>query len=194
MDKEKFSPQKRWQHKETIKLFEMINLSKEFSGFTMNGYYTMDDVDFLDAFDYFLTYNKCILDDHHYMMMVKWGETNYWPGMKTVLSEDDIKKYQDVLDNKSPWNTEHFLDDEERESAKKLIESSKYYHEYQKSYEARRLKASLYTRKQSIRNKVFRRDGKNCSWCGTTENLTLDHIKPVSKGGRDELKNTSGSL
>ena len=28
-----------------------------------------------------------------------------------------------------------------------------------------------------------------CVQCGSTENLTMDHILPKSKGGKDELKN-----
>lgn len=36
---------------------------------------------------------------------------------------------------------------------------------------------------------VKRRDGHKCRICGTTENLQVDHIIPVSKGGRTILPN-----
>lgn len=36
---------------------------------------------------------------------------------------------------------------------------------------------------------VFERDGFACVWCGATEPLHVDHIKPLSRGGSNELTN-----
>lgn len=36
---------------------------------------------------------------------------------------------------------------------------------------------------------VITRDGAICRHCGTEEDLTIDHIQPISKGGTNELKN-----
>ena len=36
---------------------------------------------------------------------------------------------------------------------------------------------------------VFRRDGARCTECGSTEDLTLDHIYPKSLGGSDTAAN-----
>lgn len=33
------------------------------------------------------------------------------------------------------------------------------------------------------RKEVLRRDHNTCQYCGTTHNLTLDHVLPLSKGG-----------
>lgn len=33
------------------------------------------------------------------------------------------------------------------------------------------------------RQRIYARDGRACVHCGSTEDLTLDHIRPVSRGG-----------
>jgi hypothetical protein len=52
-----------------------------------------------------------------------------------------------------------------------------------------RYKASRHISKVNIRAEVFSRDGFTCNICGTSENLTVDHIVPVLKGGGNELDN-----
>lgn len=42
---------------------------------------------------------------------------------------------------------------------------------------------------ESLRNKIFERDGNKCIKCGSTVNLQIDHIIPFSRGGRTEENN-----
>jgi len=37
--------------------------------------------------------------------------------------------------------------------------------------------------KKMWRENIFIRDGNRCTYCGSPDNLTLDHIVPRSKGG-----------
>jgi 5-methylcytosine-specific restriction endonuclease McrA len=39
------------------------------------------------------------------------------------------------------------------------------------------------------RHNIFRRDGGRCQYCGTTKDLTIDHIIPRSKGGKSTWTN-----
>ena len=39
------------------------------------------------------------------------------------------------------------------------------------------------------RHRLFRRDGFECVYCGSKKNLTIDHIKPKSKGGENSWLN-----
>jgi len=39
------------------------------------------------------------------------------------------------------------------------------------------------------RSLVMKRDGYKCLYCGATENLTIDHIHPASRGGVDSWEN-----
>jgi len=39
------------------------------------------------------------------------------------------------------------------------------------------------------RKRIFRRDGHTCGYCGSKRNLTLDHIVPKSRGGKNTWEN-----
>lgn len=39
------------------------------------------------------------------------------------------------------------------------------------------------------RKRIYTRDGFKCVYCGSTENLTLDHVQPSSRGGSNKDDN-----
>ncbi|MFY7786503.1 MAG: HNH endonuclease [Thermoflexibacteraceae bacterium] len=39
------------------------------------------------------------------------------------------------------------------------------------------------------RQNIFRRDGHKCLYCGSREDLTLDHVQPRSRGGKTSWQN-----
>ncbi len=39
------------------------------------------------------------------------------------------------------------------------------------------------------RQNIFKRDGHRCVYCNTSEDLTLDHVQPKSRGGRTSWDN-----
>ena len=41
----------------------------------------------------------------------------------------------------------------------------------------------------AVRRGVFERDNHTCQYCGATERLSLDHIVPWSRGGKDSADN-----
>jgi 5-methylcytosine-specific restriction endonuclease McrA len=53
--------------------------------------------------------------------------------------------------------------------------------------ERRSAKALYHTHKH--RKAVIKRDGAVCRVCGAVDDLCIDHIVPVAKGGQDELSN-----
>lgn len=40
-----------------------------------------------------------------------------------------------------------------------------------------------------LREIVFDRDGRECSYCGATEDLSVDHVVPLSRGGTNDPEN-----
>ena len=45
------------------------------------------------------------------------------------------------------------------------------------------------SKKQRRNQKIFDRDGNKCLKCGSENNLTIDHIIPLSKKGNNAVKN-----
>ena len=43
--------------------------------------------------------------------------------------------------------------------------------------------------KNRIAQAIFKRDKYTCQYCGSNENLSVDHIKPITKGGTDRTIN-----
>lgn len=39
------------------------------------------------------------------------------------------------------------------------------------------------------RHNIMKRDGNRCLYCGSRQNLTIDHVMPRSRGGRDTWEN-----
>lgn len=50
---------------------------------------------------------------------------------------------------------------------------------FQRYYEAMR----------PTRQAIFRRDAQTCQYCGSKANLTLDHVEPRARGGKDTWEN-----
>ena len=40
-----------------------------------------------------------------------------------------------------------------------------------------------------LREAIFERDGRKCSYCGATEDLAVDHVVPLSRGGTNDPGN-----
>lgn len=53
----------------------------------------------------------------------------------------------------------------------------------------RKLKAARGLISKSKRRNVYERDGYRCVRCGATDDLSLDHIVPVSRGGKNDYEN-----
>lgn len=59
--------------------------------------------------------------------------------------------------------------------------------EYQKSYRA--LRKEFQNNRRKYYSQLVQRDKLICKHCGTTDRITIDHIRPLIKGGKNELSN-----
>lgn len=52
-----------------------------------------------------------------------------------------------------------------------------------------RSEASNYIKRPAVREFILKRDGYKCVYCGSSENLQIDHIKSVYNGGENRIDN-----
>jgi len=47
----------------------------------------------------------------------------------------------------------------------------------------------VYRRLRVNRHRIYKRDGHKCVYCGNSKQLTIDHVMPKSKGGKNTWEN-----
>ena len=71
----------------------------------------------------------------------------------------------------------------------RFIRSARTQHPWPTVVRLRRYIRVPYRRVLLTRRNVLRRDGHRCQYCGDAERLTLDHVQPRSRGGKDAWEN-----
>ena len=52
-----------------------------------------------------------------------------------------------------------------------------------------RLDACKFTSRKDVKDYIYLKYGKKCLCCGSEKNISLDHIVPIKKGGKNTLDN-----
>jgi 5-methylcytosine-specific restriction endonuclease McrA len=84
-----------------------------------------------------------------------------------------------------------FLDKAEllHEDPNKKIKTVRYNYDYPSVIRLRRYARIPFKHIVLTRKNIVKRDAHKCQYCGTHENLTIDHVIPKSKGGKDTWEN-----
>lgn len=146
-------------------------------GVVRGGCYNLNRDTFILALSVYEEHGVNILPFFDWLTHLGWRTDNQW------WDERDFEIYGKYKTGKYyiKLKDDSFIDSVYRKAIdfqKKLL-----------TYEHRRYLASQYIRKSDIRKAVMESDNYKCNWCGSTDNLTIDHIKPVVKGGEDCLSN-----
>ena len=164
-----------------------ISGSKTFAGITFNGCYTMGTDDFVVMLEYYQETGINLLDDYSNMVHLKW-DYNQMSEQNCTYDADTLMGKQTSVNNLK--FSDLFNDKWLKECQTKIdFFWGKWDLEQIKNENLPRRKACSYTSKKDVRNKVFELHGNSCLCCGSTENITLDHIKPVAHGGKNEIDN-----
>lgn len=105
--------------------------------------------------------------------------------------EKDIDEYEQslytILSGK-------YTDDETKERARAEIdwvtqERQRYTEKSVKKFHSQRRRLQFARNYDQLMLALIQRDGYKCTICGTIEDLTVDHLIPLSKGGSDDISN-----
>lgn len=162
-------------------LRKFLENTESFAGITMNGFYTVDEDVFFKFYELFLKTGNNYLNHYHNIVTATMGSDDHVLYHKQEIDDLEYSMSLNIVTD--------FIGVDILDKVENLIEASKERLDYRNSYKQKRIKASIYTSTPSIRNKIFERDGKICKHCKSGEDLTLDHIIPVSKDGLNELDN-----
>lgn len=168
---------------ETLKSF--VSDSKTFDGFTFRGSYGMSNEIFCKLFDHYQSTGENHLDAYSKLIYLNWEISEG----KNVFRDDAecsmLRAYVTILrrlELLSVSESAKFLN-----YIKACMDRYVIYLESQRNEP--RKKACCYTARPEVKEWVFGKYGKRCLCCGATDNISIDHIKPISKGGTNELNN-----
>lgn len=165
-----------------LKFEEFIGNSKTFNGIEFSGNYTMKIEHFSEMLYHYIKCGENLLDIYSDVVYNSWNEF--------YIENDDM--YTDAINNISK------IDSLQLVSSSKFIKKAyekvnNSYLSYQKRLEnedsKERIEACRYTSRDDVKSKVFELHGKICLRCGSIDNITLDHINPVHKGGENSIEN-----
>lgn len=111
----------------------------------------------------------------------------YQEGLKKGNDPDDII---DDIDQFIAWNGSNGVDAADMEDLLMILRSTLDQNDISEvEYEIEDEKVRRPSISQSVKDKVWNRDGGKCVQCGSNENIEFDHIIPFSKGGSSTYRN-----
>lgn len=165
-------------------MIDFLKQSKTFDGLGFRGCYGMSLDTFKHLYDHYIECGENLLDAYSHHIYNLWERDNEY----FELTPDDYSRYRSdfcKLRKLFVFNPEEIFD------YKSILRRGirNYYSRLREEEDNRRRSACAYTSRSDIKEAVFNRHGKSCISCGSSENITIDHIVPVSRGGKDEIKN-----
>lgn len=168
-------------------MIEFLKESNTFAGITFRGFYTVPLSDFEALYSHYKETGENLLDDYTEVLHMEWESDEIY---SSKIDVEDFNHKMSCVCNMMRIN---FFDrNKMRELQYALRQAYKNYIQweaYNSTKAVKRRKANGYTSDPSVRLKVIDKHGDKCLKCGATEEIQLDHVKPVSKGGKNEIDN-----
>ena len=166
-------------------LKSFVNESKTFNGFSFNGNYNMNVDVFIKLFDHFKRTGENYLDIYSELQYLLWESKERQLFVHDFVSCEKYLNYLSIARRLNLYNidTIKWI----RQYIKKCWIKYRDYLE-KKRNEPRRM-ACRFTAMPEVKKYVYGKYGNRCLCCGSYEKISLDHVIPISKGGKDEIEN-----
>ena len=160
------------------------NCKYHLSGLIFQGNFDMPKKHFDILFKHYLDTNENLLNDYCDVIHLSWETEN----KHFYKSRDEINELENSI---SKIRELRILDFDIISDAKYSLKLYRTYLRWQeeKQYNKPRKDAQKFIGKRKIREFIFKRDKWMCLKCNSLENLTIDHIIPVNKSGKNKLSN-----
>lgn len=156
---------------------------------TAPGHYGMSVSTFIHLYELYLTTGINYTQDYHLAIWIRWVDDP----KNEIWSKAERDICERIYTGKHPINAFFIPSDKEKKQAlstlKIMSEESDIREFLAHTYRYRRRESLHHIKKKSVRQMIFKRDGYKCKKCKSTENLSVDHIKPVLQGGLDTIDN-----
>ena len=165
-------------------MVQFLKDSDTFCGISFSGMYNIDLDDFEVLYSHYRETGENLLDAYTDSMHLRWPEN----GMPEIITEDE---YSERISKISKLRRLRLIDSESfhaiQSKLKGYLESL--HKEKVNKKDRVRKRANSYTSKANVRDWVFTAYGEYCLCCGSNDDIQLDHIVPISKGGKNTLSN-----
>lgn len=170
------------EKKEARKLEKFIEGSKTFNGFSFDGCYGMPRDTFFKLLNIYMETGENLLDDYSAYIYSTWEDVDS-DGMESIESANrKTQSFHRLLTagiiNEKRYYTEL--------SKVEVFLNNGIAHDAYLIKNARRI-ATRHAKKS--REEVYKLHGYACLCCGTTKNITIDHVIPIYKGGENHISN-----
>ena len=169
--------------------------SRTFCGFMFSGNYNMPNDVFLKLYDIFLRTGVNYLDSYSDIQFLFWEINDESHFQEYVYSIPcNIKKFDEIdrlRESNFNINRLGLITNAQSDSISNYLDRlhSRYVDYLNSLDKLPRRNACRYTAMPDVKKYVFDKYGKKCLKCGSEECISLDHIIPVKKGGKNELDN-----
>jgi len=163
---------------------DFLNESSSFSGISFRGMHDMPVDVFACIYKYYTETGINLLDDYANMVYLDWEYTTddaYIDIERIRMQEKSLSMLRDSDMFRKEWldvaqmQIKHFR--------------GKYHIQQARLENEQRIIACTYTARPDVRKKIFELHGNYCLCCGANENITLDHIVSIHKGGQNSIDN-----
>jgi hypothetical protein len=166
-------------------LSDFINGSNTFIGFDFNGNYTMPEDIFYKLFDHFNKTGENHLDVYSNMQYLIWEIKEDSENLHDFTKCEQYESYISISRKLKLYDVNTIS--EVRQYVRKCWYKYRDYLDHLRN-EPRR-KACRFTALKEVKEYVYGKYGKRCLCCGSIEKISLDHVIPIQKGGKDEVEN-----
>jgi len=167
------------------KLIKLFYNSEGCAGISRSGLYDLHKKPFQTGIKHFLKTGENVFIEYDRLVRAGWdlteGET-YW-------TYDMLMLMYKAFRGRTFWNLGMIYDSQEICDLREYYRYSMNNNLYYRKEKVNRMKACVFTANKKNRKFIFDRDGKVCKFCKSVNNLSLDHIIPVSKGGENTFNN-----